>query len=88
MKWDSRKARENERKHGVRFSDVEQVFYDPFAITIEESSFREEQRFVTLGRDGFERILVVVYTYQHDDIRVISARKAAGSEVRVYEEGL
>jgi uncharacterized protein len=88
MQWDRRKARENERKHGIRFSDVEPVLYDPYAITIEDSSSMEERRFVTLGRDGLGRTLVMVYTHRADDIRVISARKATRSEVRTYEKGV
>jgi uncharacterized DUF497 family protein len=88
MEWDPRKARENERKHGVRFSDVEPVFFDPLAITVDEPGSASEQRFVTIGKDGFERVLVVVYTYRGDDIRLISARTATSREVKAYEEGI
>ena len=88
MHWDADKARENERKHRVRFSDVEPVFYDPLAITIEDAASAGERRFVTVGKDGFERLLVVVYTYRGGDVRVISARTATPKEVRMYEEGL
>lgn len=86
MEWELRKARENERKHGVRFADVEPVFYDPHAITIEDHSSVEEQRFLTLGIDGFARVLVVTYTFRGEGIRIISARKASPGEVRAYEE--
>ncbi|MCZ6656157.1 MAG: BrnT family toxin [Gammaproteobacteria bacterium] len=86
--WNASKARENERKHGVWFSDVELVFYDPFAVTTEDAASAGERRFVTVGKDGFERILVVVYTYRGHDIRVISARTANHREVKTYEEGL
>ena len=35
FEWDPRKAVENFRKHGVRFSaDAEEVFRDDFAITV------------------------------------------------------
>ena len=51
MEWDSRKAQENEKKHGVRFSDIEQVFYDPRALTTEDNSSEGEQRLLTLGID-------------------------------------
>ena len=88
VSWNAGKARENERKHGVRFCDVELVFYDPFAVTIEDAASAGEQRFITVGRDGFERILVVIYTYRGDGIRVISARTANHREVKTYEEGL
>ena len=86
IEWDLRKARENERKHGVRFTDVEPVFYDSHAITMEDSSSEDEQRFLTLGIDGFTRVLVVTYTHRRDRIRIISARKASPGEVKVYEK--
>lgn len=86
MERDLRKVRENERKHGVRFSDVEPVFFDEHAITTEDHSSVGEQRFLTLGMDGFDRVFVVTYTLRGDDIRIISARKASRSEVKVYEE--
>ncbi len=88
MEWDPRKAASNERKHGVRFSEVEQVFYDPHAITIEDDSAQMEERFVTIGLDGFGQVLTVVYTYRGDDVRLISARHATSNEVKYYEEGI
>ncbi|MDZ7668312.1 MAG: BrnT family toxin [Gammaproteobacteria bacterium] len=88
MQWDPRKGRENERKHGIRFSDIEPVFFDPSATTVEDTAARGEQRFITIGRDGFDRVLVVVYTIRDGDVRLISARKASRSELKVYEEGV
>ena len=75
----------NIRKHGVDLADVEGVFYDPAAITIEDRD-HGEQRFVTLGMDGSGRLLVVCYAYQDEaTIRVISARKAQPHECDDYE---
>ena len=74
----------NKSKHGIAFADTFAVFEDPNAVTIED--FRSyEQRYVTIGMDAFGRILVVVYTWRDDKIRIISARKAVRSEVRQYE---
>ena len=42
----------------------------------------DEARFVTLGRDALGRILVVVYTWRGDNVRVISARRATRRERR------
>jgi len=47
-----------------------------------------EQRFVTVGMDALGRILIVVYTYRGEDIRLISARSATKSERMQYEEGI
>ena len=42
-------------------------------------------RVVTLGTDALGRLLVVVYEWRDDDVRLISARKANRSERRQYE---
>jgi uncharacterized DUF497 family protein len=83
--WDPRKARVNQHKHGVDFADAVSVLEDDLALTILEET-PEEDRFVTLGRDALGRILVVVYTYRADSIRIISARKATARERSRYEE--
>jgi len=84
--WDPDKALSNYNKHGVRFSDAESVLYDPLALTIEDDSAEGEQRFVSLGTDSLSRILVVIYSYRTNQIRLISARKAEKNEKRSYEE--
>jgi len=86
--WDPRKAEANLKKHGVRFSDAETVLWDPQGLTIEDAGAKGEQRLVTIGVDAFGRILVVVFTVQDDEVRLISARKATNHERRVYEEGI
>ena len=86
--WDPQKARSNHQKHGVRFSDAELVLYDPQGITTEDETADDERRFVTIGMDAVARVLVVVYSYQGDDIRLISARSANRRERKQYEEGI
>ena len=85
FEWDKAKAKKNETKHGVSFSDTFGVFEDPNALTMDEC-VRGEERCVTIGMDGFGRILVVVYAWRGEKIRIISARKATRSEVRQYED--
>lgn len=82
--WDPKKAKSNHQKHGVYFSDAELVLEDDMAITITEK-FTDENRFVTIGMDAFGNILVVVYTYRDDEVRIISARKATPRERKKYE---
>jgi uncharacterized DUF497 family protein len=62
--WDPEKAKINLRKHRIRFADAEPVFFDPMALTREDDDSEGEQRFVSLGLDALNRILVVVYTYR------------------------
>jgi uncharacterized protein len=84
FQWDERKAISNKRKHGVEFADSVSVLDDDAALTI-PGEHPTEDRFVTIGRDAFGRILVVVYTYRRDEIRIISARKATQQERNTYE---
>ena len=86
--WDSVKAKSNRLKHGVFFSDVEPVFYDPNAISFEDRESEGEARYIVIGLDSLTRLLVVVYTCRDNIIRVISARKAGKSEQKVYEKGI
>ena len=86
--WDPEKAATNLRKHRIRFADAELVLFDPQAITIEDFTAEGEQRHVSLGMDALGRLLVVVYAYRGDDIRLISARRATRAQRRQYEEGL
>ena len=83
--WDKNKAASNLQKHGIEFADAVSVFSDELAITIPENRF-DEERFVTIGTDGFGRILVIVFTWRSEDIRLISARLAERRERKQYEE--
>jgi uncharacterized protein len=85
--WDPKKSASNARKHGIRFADALPALEDDRAVTIREDSDSEE-RWVTIGMDAVGRILVVVYTWRGDDIRVISVRAATQSESRHYMENL
>ena len=84
--WDPEKARSNAKEHGIRFSDAEMVFFDPNALTREDMIVDGEQRFVTVGADTIGRVLVVVYTYRGEDIRLIPARSATKMERKSHEE--
>lgn len=84
--WDPVKAAANFSKHGIHFADAVSVFADEHALTIDDPH-PEEERFVTLGMDAFARLLVVVYTWRSDAIRLISARKATRREGTSYGRG-
>jgi hypothetical protein len=82
--WDDNKAETNLRKHGIDFADAISALEDNAAMTVEDD-YPNEERFVTIGMDALGRILVVVYTWRGNDIRLISARKATRHERRHYE---
>ena len=88
IRWDPQKAEANFRKHKIRFSDAESVLFDPMTLTIEDQIIDQEQRFLSVGSDALGRILVIVYTYHGNTIRLISARKATPRERKYYEKGI
>lgn len=86
FEWHPEKAEANFKKHGVRFStEALAVFEDDLAITVTDDSDPDEQRFATVGMGTKGRVLVVIYTYRRDKIRIISARIAGPQERAEYE---
>jgi uncharacterized protein len=56
------------------------------ALTMPDDSCTVENRWITLGMDALGRMLVVVYTWRRDKIRLISARRASPREWSQYKE--
>jgi uncharacterized protein len=72
FEWDARKASENFVKHGVRFDEAVEVFYDPRALDHYDADHSTaEERFFIIGLST-RRLLFVVYTESDVDVvRVI-----------------
>lgn len=92
FEWDPGKALSNLRKHNVSFGRAAQVFLDPMMLSLFDTEHSEsEDRWITLGKDRNDVLLVVVHTFRIIDsksavIRLISARKATRREAREYHE--
>ncbi len=92
FEWDPRKANLNLRKHGVSFDSASRVFLDPSALSLyDRKHSRGEDRWITLGKNGTGKLLVVVHTFLDIDkntsrIRTISARRATWREARQYSQ--
>ncbi|MFZ5517680.1 MAG: BrnT family toxin [Candidatus Zhuqueibacterota bacterium] len=93
FEWDPIKAFKNKQKHKVSFERAAQIFLDPHAISIydTEHSSAIEDRWITLGKDKNDVLLVIIHTFQETGedqrtVRIISARKATKSERKQYEE--
>jgi uncharacterized protein len=82
--WDQEKAEANLQRHNVDFADAVSVLEDDAALTLEDQ-YPYEERFVTVGMDALGRVLVVIYTWRGELIRLISARKATPRERGQYE---
>ena len=87
--WDSRKAKENLRKHRVSFEEGATVFLDPLALTFPDPDHSdEEDREITIGVTTKPRAVFVSHCQRGDRIRIISARKATRKERKQYEAGI
>ncbi len=87
LEWDPNKERANRSKHGVLFADAVSALEDENAMTTRDVGIGEE-RWVTVGMDSLARVIVVVYTWRGQRLRLISARRATPNELRQYEAGL
>ncbi|MEQ1953261.1 BrnT family toxin [Mesorhizobium sp. CN2-181] len=91
--WDPGKAETNRRKHRVNFEEAMSILADPLALSrLDDESSEGEERWVTLGRNGAGKLLVMVHTFvelsgERAAIRIISARAPTRREVRQYESG-
>jgi uncharacterized DUF497 family protein len=87
--WDAFKAAANVKKHHITFEEAASVFLDPSALTFSDPDHSEEEdREITIGRSGRQRVLFVAHTARESRVRIISARRATRQEQRQYEEGI
>lgn len=86
FEWDENKNLSNIRKHGVDFRQAAYVFADPFALSMPDAEHSDdEKRWLLLGKNLNEQVLLVVHTFPYDNvIRIISARKTTQNEKATY----
>jgi uncharacterized DUF497 family protein len=85
--FDPTKNAGNLDKHGVSLADGDGVLLDPLALTVEDTDTEGEQRWQTIGVNSFGKLMIVVWTYRGDDVRLISVRLPGPMERRAYEQG-
>lgn len=85
FEWDEEKYALNLRKHGIKFEEAAEVFFDPNADS-GDASVIEEARLYYIGWSFSRNTLVVVFVEREPVIRIVSARKANRSEREKYEE--
>ena len=88
IEFDPVKDEANRQKHGVSLAEGDGVLNDSLALTIEDERVEGEQRFVSLGMNIFDSLMVVVWTPRGTNNRFISVRKAEPKERRNYEKGI
>lgn len=85
FEWDEEKYAVNLRKHGVKFEEAAEVFFDRFNI-YGDASVEEERREYVLGFSYSAKLLLVVYVEREVRTRIISARPATSQEIGEYAE--
>jgi len=84
FEWDLVKS--NLCQNSRNFAYVVSIFLDPtFVVEHDQRWDYGEERFRALGLID-EKVFVVVFTRRHKAIRIISARRANGREVKRYEK--
>ena len=85
FEWHEAKAKSNARKHRVSFEEAVTAFDDPMSITLDDPEHSEhERRFVTIGRFGRGRLLILCHCSRPERIRIISSRVANRRERGYY----
>jgi uncharacterized DUF497 family protein len=91
FEWDTAKARQNTKKHGITFERAATVFLDANALSLfDEQHSEDEERWITLGLDRTGTLVVICHTYREETdttarVRIISARKATRRETKQYQ---
>jgi uncharacterized DUF497 family protein len=73
-------------KYGAGFTDAAGVFEDEHALAIEDPASVGERRWISIGMDCLGRVLVIVYAWRGEAVRLISARPATPRGRKQYEE--
>lgn len=85
--WDSNKAAQNLKKHGVAFEEAITVLQDPLGWTFFDPDHSDDaSRFVTIGMSKRGRLLFVSHMERGSRVRIFSARRVTPRERRAYEE--
>ena len=83
--WDEGNIHKNENKHGLKWTMIEEVFFnEPLLILEDFKHSLNECRCVALGKNDLDDLVTVVFTVRKNHIRVISARAMSKKERMIY----
>ena len=86
FEWDEGNIHKNEKKHGLKWTSIEEVFFnEPLLIVEDFKHSSDECRCVALGQNNFGDLVTVIFTIRSRQIRVISARAMSRKERIIYE---
>jgi len=85
--WDEGNIHKNEKKHGLKWTMIEEVFFnEPLLIVEDFKHSLDECGCVALGKNNFDDLITVVFTIRDKHIRVISAKTMSKKERIIYEK--
>ena len=83
--WDKGNIHKNEDKHGLKWTSIEEVFFNEPLLVVEDYKHSlSECRCVALGKNDFDDLVTVIFTIRKNHIRVISARAMSKKERSIY----
>lgn len=83
FEFDERKSQANAKKHGIDFTEAQELWSDPDLIEIPAKTV-DEPRFLVIGRIRGKHWSAVI-THRSVRIRLISVRRSRPEEVALYE---
>jgi uncharacterized DUF497 family protein len=78
FEYDPAKSEANKLKHGIDFEEAQQLWNDESALE-GKTPYTKEERYYRIGRIG-PALWTAIFTYREGRIRLISVRRARGSE--------
>lgn len=86
FEWDEGNVLKNWVKHRVTAAECEQIFFNrPLVVAEDVGHSQAEGRSYALGQTDAGRLLLVVFTFRRNLVRVISARGMSKKERKEYE---
>jgi hypothetical protein len=83
FEFDEAKSSTNKVKHGIDFIDAQALWHDPDRLEIAARS-ADEPRWQVIGHIG-GTLWSAFITYRHEQVRIISVRRARAEERARYE---
>ena len=81
--WDEEKYAVNLKKHGIRFEEAAEVFFDDLSQYGDASVIEEARQFI-VGFSFDFNFLYTVFVERSERFRIISARRANADEEKYY----
>ena len=83
FEFDPSKSAANKRKHGIDFIEAQALWEDSYLLEIAART-DDEPRFLVVARIE-DKLWAAVITYRNGKVRLISVRRARGTEIELYE---